>query len=110
MWTSTDPTYLEFRYMRVFADVTATLPDGPLDTLHIGGAGLTFPRYLGAVRPATTSTVLEIDGQLAQIAEAELGYEPGPTDRGGGWRRPAVGPGSCPTTGSTSSSAMPSTV
>ncbi len=70
-----DPTHLEFRYMRVFADVTAALPEGGLDALHIGGAGLTFPGYLAAVRPGTASTVLEIDGELVTIANAELGHE-----------------------------------
>lgn len=40
-----DPTYLEFRYTSLFADVVdATLEDGPLDALHIGGGGFTFPR------------------------------------------------------------------
>lgn len=73
-----DPTYLEFRYMRLFADVTATAPPGPLTTLHIGGAGLTFPRYLSEVRPESTATVLEIDGDLSAVAVAELGFEPGP--------------------------------
>lgn len=73
-----DPTYLEFRYVRLFADVAATLPDGPLDALHVGGGGFTFPRYLDAVRPGSTNLVLEIDPELVRIAEDELGLVTGP--------------------------------
>lgn len=74
-----DPTHLDFRYVRLFAStVDATLPDGPLRALHIGGGGFTFPRYLSAVRPGTTNRVLEIDDELVRIAEAELGLVRGP--------------------------------
>ncbi|HSL57919.1 MAG TPA: fused MFS/spermidine synthase [Acidimicrobiales bacterium] len=68
-----DPTHLEFRYVRLFAAVADSLGDGPLDTLHIGGGGFTFPRYLDVVRPGSTSLVLEIDPALIDIAEDELG-------------------------------------
>ncbi len=73
-----DPTYLEFRYMRLFAAATEVLPDGPLDALHIGGAGLTYPRYLAAVRPGSTGTVLEIDEDLVEVATESMGVELGP--------------------------------
>jgi MFS family permease len=73
-----DPTYLDVRYVRLFADVAAALPPGPLDVLHIGGGGFSFPRYLSAVRPGTESRVLEIDRELVEIAEDELGLEQGP--------------------------------
>jgi len=68
-----DPTYLEFRYARLVADVLATLPDGPLRSLYIGGGGFTFPGYISAVRPGSTHVVLELDGALVDIAERELG-------------------------------------
>lgn len=71
-----DPTDLGFRYVRLFADVAAALPEGPIDTLHIGGGGFTFPRYLGAVRPGGTDLVLEIDDALVEVVEDELGLEP----------------------------------
>ena len=48
----------------------APMPDGPLDALHIGGGGFSFPRYLDAVRPGTKNRVLEIDGELVKIAKA----------------------------------------
>jgi MFS family permease len=80
-----DPTYLDFRYVRLFAAVAAGLPDGHLDALHIGGGGFAFPRYLTAVRPSTTNRVLEIDTDLVGIDKDELGLVEGPdlrVDRG----------------------------
>ncbi|MDH3679665.1 MAG: fused MFS/spermidine synthase [Acidimicrobiia bacterium] len=71
-----DPTYLDFRYMRLFAAVTASLPAGPLDGLHIGGAGLTYPRHISAVRPGSRATVLELDGELIEVAGRDLGFHP----------------------------------
>ncbi|MGZ8646956.1 MAG: fused MFS/spermidine synthase [Actinomycetota bacterium] len=68
-----DPTKLDVRYVRLFADVAEGMPDGALNVLHIGGGGFSFPRYLSAVRPGTTNRVLEIDGDLVQIAKDELG-------------------------------------
>ncbi len=74
-----DPTYLEFPYIRVFADViSATAPAGPLRVLHVGGGGFTMPRYLRAVRPGSASTVLEIDPGLLELARERLGLSTGP--------------------------------
>lgn len=71
-----DPTYLDFRYARVMADVIDTvLPSGPLDVLSVGGGGFTFPIYLDAVRPGTEHVVLEIDRELLSIGRQELGFE-----------------------------------
>ena len=73
-----DPTHLEFRYTNVFADVIAALaPDGPLDTVHVGGGGFTLPRYLRAVRPGSTSVVLEIDDGVLDLARDRLGLRTG---------------------------------
>jgi len=68
-----DPTHLEFRYSRIMADVVAELADGPLDIAYIGGGGFTLPRYFAAVRPGTTAIVFEIDGELVELVEDELG-------------------------------------
>lgn len=68
-----DPTELDIRYVRLLANVADALPEGPLDTLHVGGGGFTLPRYLQAVRPGGVDLVVEIDGELVDIAEAELG-------------------------------------
>jgi len=70
-----DPAHLEFRYTRLFADVVASLPDGPLTTLSIGGGALTLPRYVSAVRPGSAHTVLEIDGALVDLVRSEIGID-----------------------------------
>jgi MFS family permease len=72
-----DPTHLEFRYIRLFADVIDATTEGPLDALHVGGGGFTMPRWLRATRPGTTSTVLELDADLVDIVRDELGLVTG---------------------------------
>lgn len=75
-----DPTHLEFRYARLFgAVIDANFGTVPLDSLHIGGGGFTFPRWLAATRPGSESTVLELDPAIVAIATAELGLEQGPS-------------------------------
>lgn len=70
-----DPTYLDFRYARVMADVIdEEMAPGALDVLSIGGGGFTFPHYLNATRPGTNHTVLEIDRELKTIAQSQLGF------------------------------------
>ncbi len=75
-----DPTHLEFRYVRALAAVVdAAYPDGePLAAYHLGGGGLTFPRYLAEVRPGTTSVVSEIDSGVVRIDRERLGLVEGP--------------------------------
>ncbi len=71
-----DPTNLEFRYIREFAAVVdATMPEGPLVTLGIGGGGFTMPRHFAATRPGSTNTVFEIDDALVDIGVQELGLD-----------------------------------
>lgn len=73
-----DPTYLEFRYTRLFASVVdATMPAGPVEALHIGGGGFTFPRWLATTRPGSVSTVLELDPDVVAVARERLGVETG---------------------------------
>jgi MFS family permease len=72
-----DPTYLDFRYARIFGAVLdSQLPKGPVDSLSIGGGGFTFPRYVAATHPAGTNTVLELDPAVVDVAENELGLDP----------------------------------
>lgn len=74
-----DPTYLDFRYIRLFSAVTdRVLEPGPIDALHLGGGGFTFPRHLLATRPGTSNVVLELDPEIVAIGKAELGLDPGP--------------------------------
>jgi spermidine synthase len=70
-----DPTHLEFEYVRAIASVTDVLaPAGqPLSALHLGGGGLTLPRYLSEVRPGTVSRVLEVDPGVVELDADELG-------------------------------------
>ncbi len=71
-----DPTHLEFRYIRVMADViNVEMPPGPLTALHIGGGGFTMPGYLSATRPGTENTILEIDGKLVDIGVTHLAFD-----------------------------------
>ncbi|CAL9670701.1 hypothetical protein SUDANB176_07463 [Streptomyces sp. enrichment culture] len=70
-----DPTFLEFTYVRAIAAVVdAAFPEGePLAAHHLGGGGLTFPRYLAATRPGTRSLVSEIDSGVVRIDRDRLG-------------------------------------
>jgi spermidine synthase len=69
-----DPEYLEFAYVRAIAAVADALGDGeaPLSALHVGGGGLTLPRYLAEVRPGTDSLVLEVDPGVVEIDREQL--------------------------------------
>lgn len=73
----TDPTHLDFRYVRLFSQVADRHGSGPLSVFHVGGGGFTFPRYLDATRPGSTSIVAEIDSDLVAIAEDHLDLRPG---------------------------------
>nr|WP_189592704.1 fused MFS/spermidine synthase [Streptomyces massasporeus] len=70
-----DPTHLKFEYVRAIASaVDAAFPHGAaLTAHHLGGGGLTLPRYLAATRPGTRSLVSEIDGGVAGINRERLG-------------------------------------
>ena len=75
-----DPTHLEFEYVQAIASVVDTVfPAGePLAAYHLGGGGLTFPRYLAEVRPGSTSLVSEIDPGVLRVDEEHLALETGP--------------------------------
>jgi spermidine synthase len=69
-----DPTHLHFDYAKAVASVIDTeYPEGqPLRVYHIGGGGLTLPRYLEHVRPGTSSLVSEIDPGVVKIDTKQL--------------------------------------
>lgn len=75
-----DPTHLEFDYIAALASVADTaFPSAePIAAYHLGGGGLTIPRYLAEERPGTTSVVSEIDAGVLDIDIAQLGLETGP--------------------------------
>ncbi|WP_051265047.1 spermidine synthase [Nakamurella lactea] len=70
-----DPGHLEFTYIRRFADIIAALwpsPE-PLRVSHVGGGGVSFPRYLADTRPRSSQIVYEYDGALIELSRQHLG-------------------------------------
>jgi spermidine synthase len=70
----TDPTYLDFDYVRRIASVIdAAFPSAqPLSVVHVGGAGLTLPRWVAATRPRSRQLVLEPDGEVTALVRERL--------------------------------------
>ncbi|MBK9696277.1 MAG: fused MFS/spermidine synthase [Propionibacteriaceae bacterium] len=72
-----DPLKLEFEYVRRIAEILeATIllrrPDERVRVVHLGGGGLTLPRYVEARRPHTAQIVLEPDVALIDQVRARL--------------------------------------
>lgn len=67
-----DPTRLLFEYVQHLALVLDALPAGRLGVTHLGGAGLTLPRYVEHTRPGSPQVVLEPDAALTELVRAEL--------------------------------------
>ena len=70
-----DPRHLEFDYTRWIGDAIDAMAPArdPLDAVFVGGGGFTLPRYLAATRPGSRSRVLEVDGELVDLARERLG-------------------------------------
>jgi spermidine synthase len=69
-----DPTYLDFDYVRLLAaaiDTTHPAP-APVRAVHLGGAGLTLPRWLTATRPRSSQLVFEPDEELTALVRERL--------------------------------------
>ena len=75
-----DPTALELEYSRVIAAGIDTLspPGTAISTLHIGGGAFSLPRYLDAVRPGSTNTVMELDQAVVDTAHDDFGLQDSP--------------------------------
>ncbi|MED7930270.1 fused MFS/spermidine synthase [Nonomuraea sp. LP-02] len=67
-----DPTFLEFEYVRLMADVIDLLDEGPLSCLHVGGGACSIPRYVSATRPGSRHIVVEPDGLLVNLVREQL--------------------------------------
>lgn len=67
-----DPELLAFEYVQHLALAIGTLPPGPLAVTHVGGAGLTLPRWVEATRPGSPQIVLEPDADLTDLVRQEL--------------------------------------
>jgi spermidine synthase len=68
---TSDQAFLEFAYIRAFAAALDSRP-AARSVLHVGGGGMTLPRYLLATRPASTNRVVEIDPGVVEIDRARL--------------------------------------
>lgn len=70
-----DPTYLEFGYVQLIADVldACTSAGTALTALHLGGGGCTLARYVAHTRPGSTQLVIEADDLLAEVVRRQLG-------------------------------------
>lgn len=67
-----DPGLLVFEYVQHLALALDALPPGRLAVTHVGGAGLTLPRYLQLTRPGSPQVVLEPDAALTDLVRREL--------------------------------------
>ncbi|RPE27619.1 spermidine synthase [Kitasatospora cineracea] len=74
-----DPTHLEFEYVQRIAHMLDVVADSgePLDVLHLGGGGLTLPRYLAKTRPGSSQQVVELDGPLTEFIAEHLPWPSG---------------------------------
>jgi MFS family permease len=73
-----DPRHLEFDYTRWIGAAIDGMRAGPLDAVFLGGGGFTLPRYVAATRPGSSSRVLEVDGDLVDLARERLGLRTSP--------------------------------
>lgn len=68
-----DPTRLDFEYVQHLAlAVDALAPAGPVRVTHVGGAGLTLPRWVAVTRPGSPQIVLEPDAAVTDLVRREL--------------------------------------
>ena len=70
-----EPLNLQYDYLKILAEMTSYLArENPEPkTLHLGGGGYCFPRYLEAVYPKSVNDVVEIDPAVTQVVYEELG-------------------------------------
>jgi hypothetical protein len=69
-----DPLRLEFDYVQRLVDVLDSVaePGQRLRMIHVGGAGMTLPRYVAATRPSSAQIVLEPDTELTAFVRRHL--------------------------------------
>jgi SAM-dependent methyltransferase len=71
----TDPTHLEFEYVRRIGHLLDALdapPPAPLRVLHLGGGAWTLARYVAATRPRSPQRVVELDSALVELVRTRL--------------------------------------
>lgn len=67
-----DPGLLAFEYVQHLAIGLDAIPPGRIGVTHVGGAGLTLPRYVQHTRPGSPQIVLEPDEALTDLVRSEL--------------------------------------
>ncbi|CAD6004810.1 spermidine synthase [Agreia sp. COWG] len=69
-----DPTHLSFEYVRrIGHGIDLVRPDGEsITAVHLGGGGLTLPRYVAATRPGSRQQVVEYESDLVELVRREL--------------------------------------
>lgn len=69
-----DPEHLVFEYVQhMAAAIDGTFPGSdPIGVTHVGGAGLSLPRWVHATRPGSPQIVLEPDERLTAAVREEL--------------------------------------
>ena len=67
--SAADPTLLFFDYMRRMGNIVdaAATPREPLTVVHLGGGGLSLPRYVAATRPGSRQFVVEAEVGLIEF-------------------------------------------
>ncbi|NYE46134.1 spermidine synthase [Spinactinospora alkalitolerans] len=72
-----DPTYLDFEYMRRFGHVVDLLaPErAPIDAFHLGSGALTLARYIAATRPGSRQRAVDIDAGLIERVRRDLPWD-----------------------------------
>lgn len=75
-----DPTRLVYPYVRWIGRAIDTMfpAKEPLEIVFIGGGGFTLPRWLAATRPGSHAHVLEVDDELVEFDEEQLGLRRSP--------------------------------
>lgn len=73
-----DPTVLEFDYIQRMADAIDAFEatSRSIRVIHIGGAGMTLPRYVAVTRPRSPQIVLEPDEALTAFVREHLPLPP----------------------------------
>jgi spermidine synthase len=69
-----DPTHLSFEYVRrIGHGIDLLRPEGDAITaVHLGGGGLTLPRYVASTRPGSRQQVVEYESELVDLVRREL--------------------------------------
>ncbi|MFJ4410247.1 spermidine synthase [Streptomyces sp. NPDC088910] len=69
-----DPECLEFEYVRriAYALEAGSAPGEPVAAVHLGGGGMTVPRWLAWARPGSRQDVIEADRRLAALVAEHL--------------------------------------